>query len=104
MVGSAVETAASLGPWGFLLAPVLGALAAASANSLFDSLVPSFDTGIDNVPHDMLANIHQGEAVIPKAENRRGAGARGGKLSVVVGARELRFILDEEERMTENTF
>lgn len=34
--------------------------------------LPQFDTGIARVPYDMVAVIHQGEAVIPAAENRRG--------------------------------
>ncbi len=30
---------------------------------------PSLDVGTNNVPHDMLANIHEGERIIPAADN-----------------------------------
>lgn len=104
VTGALRDTALASGPFGFLIAPLAAAGAAAAANSAFDALIPSFATGIDNVPHDMLANIHEGEKIIPKSENRRGAGGRGGQLSVVVNGRDLKFILDEEERITGNSF
>jgi hypothetical protein len=31
--------------------------------------IPAFDVGTNYVPHDMLAQIHEGEAIIPKAYN-----------------------------------
>lgn len=32
--------------------------------------LPSFDVGTNNIPHDMVAQLHEGEAVVPKADNR----------------------------------
>lgn len=71
MVKNAIESTA-LAPFGWILAPVVAAGAAALGNTLFEKLVPSFATGIDYVPFDMPAMIHKGEAVIPASENRGG--------------------------------
>jgi phage-related minor tail protein len=39
-------------------------------NRLFGSVnIPSFDIGTNFVPRDMLANIHEGERIIPAADN-----------------------------------
>lgn len=40
--------------------------------------VPSFDVGTNYVPRDMLAQVHEGEAIIPKAYN---PAAMGGEQS-----------------------
>lgn len=49
--------------------------------SLLESL-PSFDVGTPYVPRDTLAMVHQGERIIPAAQNRAGAG--GQNISVVI--------------------
>lgn len=37
--------------------------------------LPSFAVGTDYVSHDMIAKIHQGEAIIPASQNKPGTGA-----------------------------
>jgi hypothetical protein len=39
-----------------------------------DMDLPSFAVGTDYVPRDMIARIHQGERIVPAAQNRGGAG------------------------------
>ncbi len=46
-------------------------------SALAGNLLPSFDTGTPYVPYDMVAKIHQGERIVPAAENRRAGGAGG---------------------------
>jgi hypothetical protein len=48
-----------------------GGGAPSSFDYSFDGL-PSFDVGTSYVPRDMLAMVHQGEAIIPAAQNRGG--------------------------------
>ncbi|WP_382155439.1 hypothetical protein [Hydrogenophaga sp. ANAO-22] len=52
---------------------VVGGALKSIAGSLFGG-VPSFDVGTDYVPRDMLAMVHEGERIIPAAENAAGAG------------------------------
>lgn len=48
--------------------------------------VPAFDVGTNYVPRDMLAQIHEGEAVVPKAYNPAagGAGQTNARLEALV--------------------
>ncbi len=39
--------------------------------------LPAFDTGIDRVPYDMVARIHEGEAIVPKRFNPWSGGDMG---------------------------
>ncbi len=68
---------------GWVLAPI-AAGAAFVAVEAYGALMPSFDTGAWNLPHDMVAQVHAGELVIPAgiAGSMRdffaGGGADGG--------------------------
>lgn len=68
---------------GWILAPV-AASAAFAAVSAYEGLA-SLDVGAYNVPRDMVAQIHQGETVVPKnfAEGMREAGGFGGGGSTI---------------------
>lgn len=49
-----------------------------SIGSFFGDLLPSFAVGTNNVPEDMIANIHKGEMIIPAAQAsaiRQGGGS-----------------------------
>ena len=35
--------------------------------SIFSTVLSSFAVGADNIPHDMVAQIHKGEMIIPAA-------------------------------------
>lgn len=61
---------------GWLLAPPAAA-AAYAAVAAYEGLA-SLDVGTNYVPRDMLAQIHEGEAVVPKAYNPAASGGAGG--------------------------
>lgn len=50
----------------------------------FKSLLPGFANGTEYVPKDMIANIHQGERVLTREENRNYSQGMGGNVSVNV--------------------
>jgi hypothetical protein len=74
--------------------------------TLINSLasMPSFAVGTPYVPYDMLANIHQGEAIIPKNFND---GIKSGDLTLGVGNNaiilELKALRKELEDIKSNT-
>jgi flagellar hook-basal body complex protein FliE len=50
----------------------------------FKSLLPGFANGTEYVPKDMIANIHQGERVLTREENRNYSQGMSGNVSVNV--------------------
>lgn len=66
----------------------------ADLRKLFDDFgIPSFDVGINRVPHDMVARIHKDEAILPAAYNPFNPGAQrfgGGDSALVEELRALR--------------
>ncbi|RZJ12077.1 MAG: hypothetical protein EOP39_04630 [Rubrivivax sp.] len=68
------QTAASLGT------------TAGQIASRFGATLPRLDTGTNNVPHDMVAMLHKGEAVVPRAYNPALAGADSKLLGELIAA------------------
>ena len=64
--------------------------------------VPAFDVGADYLPHDMLALVHQGERILPAADNRQLmqllGGAGGGMGEVAALLRDILARLEQLER------
>ena len=81
LAGAGGVASMAAAPWPMdMTAPAFGAQMAATAISM-----GSFAVGTNVVPNDMVAQIHAGERIIPKADNdrllsltERGAGAAGG--------------------------
>lgn len=66
--------------------------------------VPSFDVGTDYVPHDMLAMVHEGERITPKAFNDGGGGDTANLADALRMVRaELADLRSELEKISENT-
>jgi hypothetical protein len=63
-------------PVNLVLAPIAAA-GVFTAVLAYDAIA-SLDTGTNYVPHDMMANIHEGERVIPRADNAALIGALSG--------------------------
>ena len=64
--------------------------------ALDKSGIPRFDVGTNYVPRDMLAQIHEGEAIVPKAYNPAANPGMGGGNSEVVS--ELRALREENRQ------
>lgn len=56
-----------------------------SISSFFDAL-PSFDVGTNYVPHDMIAQIHKGEAIVPEAYNDGGGSSTPIQVNIINNA------------------
>lgn len=67
-------------PQGEILAAARAATGAASVATIAGTTIASFDVGAMNVPRDMIAQIHQGETILPKpfAEEFRQSLQNGG--------------------------
>jgi len=57
---------------------------AASSGAWVNPDLPSFAVGTDYVPHDMIAYIHQGEKIIPAAQNRQPTQAAPAPINMTV--------------------
>jgi hypothetical protein len=56
--------------------------------ALAGSVIDSFAVGTDYVPRDMLAMIHQGEKIIPAAQNVPGAGGQTNHITINLGGNQ----------------
>jgi hypothetical protein len=70
VAGAAGTASFAAAPWPIDMgAPAFGASMAAAA-AAYESMA-ALDTGTNYLPHDMVAQIHEGERIIPKADNRQ---------------------------------
>lgn len=72
----------------------------AGISGKYGTTIPSFDVGTNYVPRDMLAMIHEGEAIIPRAYNPT---ANGGGNSNAETANALRRMADRLDAIEANT-
>jgi hypothetical protein len=63
--------------------------------------VPGFAVGTNYVPHDMLAQIHQGEAIIPAPFNPAKYGKDSGNDALVAEIKALRAQVESLQKSTE---
>lgn len=69
--------------------------------------IPAFAVGTNYVPRDMLAQIHEGEAIVPKAYNPWAGGASPQSNTVVVDTKALEalvtMLIQRQDLVIENT-
>ena len=93
------DTARMLGVTSSELDKLMGWTAGTSLDWAKRNNLPAFAVGTNYVPRDMLATIHEGEAIVPKAFNPWAAGGQGmggGNTEVVA---ELRALRQQNERL-----
>lgn len=54
---------------GGTMSGIQDAIASSAEHSSYLSSLPSFDVGTNNIPFDMVAKVHKGEAIVPAADN-----------------------------------
>jgi tape measure domain-containing protein len=72
-MGSTAETMAAYIAWDGRTSALPGYIPGQPYDNPFDTAtsgIPSFAVGINDVPYDMFAKIHQGERIFPEADNR----------------------------------
>ena len=77
------------------------ALYGAGVPGFTQDTLPSFDVGTNYVPRDMVANIHEGEMIIPKRYNPSTSGLNiDGLIEELVALRNEVVMLRSEARAT----
>jgi hypothetical protein len=94
------STAGSLASLQYLQTSTIASLADTRAiiSKKYGLKIPAFDVGTNYVPQDMLAQIHKGEAIVPKAYNPAAGGAGNGA-GLLAQAQALRDMADSMTRM-----
>lgn len=83
-IGSWVGSLFGFGGQQSAVGPATGSVVANTADTFSMPVLPSFDVGTDYVPRDMIAQIHEGERITPKAFNPAiGNGASGVRVEIV---------------------
>ena len=89
LVGNTVQTDVNTAAVSANTAAVSAESATSGGGGLFSaalSFLPAFDVGSNNVPRDMVAQIHQGEIIVPAAH---AAGIRSGQSMLGFGSKSM---------------
>jgi len=65
--------------------------------------LPTFAVGTNYVPHDMVAKIHEGEAIVPRAYNPAAGGSGNNNAELAASLRAMADRLDKIEANTRAT-